>query len=153
MKTMPQSLSKVYVHITFSTKHREKLIGDDIQERLFEYLGGTCRDLGCNPVRVGGYYDHVHILCLLSRKITQADLLQEIKRESSKWVKTLGTKYQNFYWQDGYGIFSVNPSEIDVVVDYINHQKMHHKNKTFIEELRAFLDKYNVEYDERYIWD
>ncbi|MGQ1784393.1 MULTISPECIES: IS200/IS605 family transposase [unclassified Saccharicrinis] len=150
---MPQSLSKVYVHITFSTKHRENLINNEIQDRLYEYLGGACRALECNPVSVGGYYDHVHILCTLSRKITQAGLLQELKRGSSKWVKTLGAKYQNFYWQDGYGIFSVKPSEINVVVDYIKNQKEHHKTKTFKKEFRGFLKKNNVEYDEKYVWD
>jgi REP element-mobilizing transposase RayT len=150
---MPQSLSKVYVHISFSTKNRENLIDDHIQERLFNYLGGICRGLKCNPIQIGGYYDHVYLLCLLSRKITQADLLQELKRESSKWMKTLGDKYKNFYWQDGYGIFSVNPSEIDVVIEYIKHQKQHHTNKTFKDELKAFLKKYDIEYDEKYLWD
>ncbi|MCT4589697.1 MAG: IS200/IS605 family transposase [Carboxylicivirga sp.] len=150
---MPQSLSKVYVHISFSTKNRENLIDDHIQERLFNYLGGICHGLKCNPIQIGGYYDHVHLLCLLSRKITQADLLQELKRESSKWMKTLGDKYKNFYWQDGYGIFSVNPSEIDVVIEYIKHQKQHHTNKTFKDELKAFLKKYDIEYDEKYLWD
>jgi len=150
---MSQSLSKVYVHIVFSTKHRQNLIDSAIKEYLFEYLGGICRGLECNPIRVGGFENHVHILCLLSRKITQMKLLEELKKESSKWIKTKGQAYSNFYWQDGYGIFSVNPAEIDIVIDYINKQEEHHNKKTFQEELRAFLIKYNVEYDERYLWD
>jgi REP element-mobilizing transposase RayT len=150
---MPQSLSAVYIHITFSTKNREKLIDESIEERLFEYLGGICKGLECNPVQVGGYLDHVHILCTLSRNISQAGLLKEVKKESSKWMKTIGKKYQNFYWQNDYGVFSVNPSEVEAVVKYIENQKTHHAKKTFQDEFRAFLKKYNVEYDERYVWD
>ena len=150
---MPQSLSKVYTHITFSTKDREYFIHKDIQERLFGYLGGTCKGLDCTPVKIGGHKDHVHILCTLSRNISQAKPLEEVKKESSKWIKTIGNKYKNFYWQRGYGIFSVNPTEIDIVVDYIKKQEEHHKTKTFQDEFRAFLKKYNIEYDERYVWD
>lgn len=150
---MAQSLSKVYIHITFSTKDRHHLIDEKIRESLFQYLGGVCKGLECNPVKVGGYTDHVHILCLLSRKIAQMNLLEELKKQSSKWIKTQGNAYSNFYWQDGYGVFSVNPTQIDVVVDYIKNQEEHHKTLSFQDELRAFLKKYNVEYDERYIWN
>ena len=150
---MSQSLSKVYVHITFSTKHRQPVIDDGIKTLLFEYLGGICKGLECNPVIVGGHLDHVHILCLLSRKIAQMKLLEEVKKQSSKWIKTKGEAYYNFYWQDGYGIFSVNPSEIEVVVNYINNQEEHHKRKTFQDEFRAFLEKYKIDFDERYVWD
>lgn len=150
---MPQSLSKVYVHIIFSTKNRRKLIDDTIQNDFFDYLGGICKGLECNPVQVGGYINHVHILCTLSRKVTQMKLLEELKKQSSKWIKTKGSKYSNFYWQNGYGIFSVNPAKIDALIDYIKNQKEHHRTRTFKDEFRAFLKKYNVEYDERYLWD
>ncbi|OQX72320.1 MAG: transposase [Bacteroidetes bacterium 4484_249] len=150
---MPQSLSKVYVHITFSTKHRKNLIDEEIENSLFEYIGGICKKMECNPVKVGGYQNHIHILCLLSRKVAQMKLLENVKKSSSKWIKTKGEKYSNFYWQDGYGIFSVNPAEIDVVIKYIENQKEHHKKRNFKDEYRAFLKKYNVEYDERYVWD
>jgi REP element-mobilizing transposase RayT len=150
---MSQSLSKVYVHLTFSTKERYPFIDSNINERLWEYLGGICKGLECNPIQVGGYKDHVHILCLLSKKISQIKLVEEIKKQSSKWIKTIDTKYAKFYWQDGYGIFSVNPSEIEVVVEYIKNQEEHHKKRTFKDELIAFLKKYNVEYDEQYLWD
>ena len=99
---MPQSLSKVYVHIIFSTKHRQNLIDETIEDSIFEYLGGICKGLDCNPVRVGGYKNHVHILCTLSRKISQMKLMKELKKQSSKWIKTKGANYYNFYWQDGY---------------------------------------------------
>ena len=150
---MPQSLSKVYVHITFSTKNREKTIDESIQPALFEYLGGICKGLECNPVRIGGVADHVHILCTLSRKITQAGLIEQLKTESSKWIKRKGDSYRRFHWQHGYGVFSVNPTEIEVVTNYLNNQKEHHKKKTFQEEFRTFLKKYGVDYDERYVWD
>jgi len=149
---MAQSLSKVYVHITFSTKDRQQLIDENIRESLFKYLGGVCKGLECNPVQVGGHANHVHILCLLSRKVAQMDLLEELKKQSSKWIKMQADSYSNFYWQDGYGIFSVNPTQVDVVVKYIKNQEEHHKRVSFQDELRAFLKKYNVDFDERYIW-
>jgi len=150
---MPQSLSKVYVHITFSTKHRQALIDADIKDRLFDYMGGICKGMECNPVEIGGVADHVHILCLLSRKVAQMDLLEEVKKRSSKWIKTIDVRYGNFYWQEGYGCFSVNPSEVDKVIAYIRNQEEHHKGTTFQTEYCAFLEKYGVEYDERYVWD
>lgn len=150
---MSQSLSKVYVHLVFSTKHRQPLIDDNIKPELFAYLGGICQALECHPVRVGGHHDHVHILCLLSKKIALMKLLEEVKKSSSKWMKTKGQAYQNFYWQDGYGAFSVNPAEIEVVVRYIENQAKHHQKRDFQNEFRAFLHKYQVEYDERYVWD
>ena len=150
---MPQSLSKVYVHITFSTKNRQNLIDDNIKVSLYEYIGGVCKGLECNPVKVGGHKNHIHVLCILSRKVAQMKLLEEIKKRSSKWIKTKSQSYSNFYWQDGYGIFSINPTEIDKVIDYIKEQDKHHKHMSFQDEFKDFLKKYKVEYDERYIWD
>jgi REP element-mobilizing transposase RayT len=150
---MGQSLSKGYVHIIFSTKHRTPLIDSHIENKLYAYLGGICKGLECNPLQVGGHKDHVHILCLLSKKISQMKLLEEVKKQSSKWMKTNEGVFENFYWQDGYGIFSVNPSEVDVVVNYIKNQKEHHKKTLFQDEFKAFMKKYKVEFDERYIRD
>lgn len=150
---MGQSLNKIYVHITFSTKHRNSLISKEIEEELFSYVGGICKNLECNPIQVGGHRDHIHILCLLSKKIALMDLIEKVKTNSSKWIKTKGEQFLNFYWQNGYGAFSVNPSEIDVVVKYIEKQEEHHQKMTFQEEFRKFLKKYNVEFDEKYVWD
>lgn len=150
---MPQSLSNVYVHITFSTKNRYPFIDTTIRDRLWNYLGGICKGMECYPIQVGGYYDHVHILCHLSRKISQAKLIEEIKKTSSRWIKTIAPRYSKFYWQDGYGIFSVNPSQIGVVVKYIKNQEKHHQNRTFKEEFIAFLRKYNMDHDVRYLFD
>lgn len=150
---MPQSLTKVYVHLVFSTKYREPIIGDDVKDELYAYLGGICQALECNPVQVGGYYDHIHILCILSKKVALMKLLEEVKKSSSKWIKTRGQAYRNFYWQDGYGAFSVNPSQIEVVVRYIQNQYTHHQKITFQDECRGIYQKYEMAYDERYVWD
>jgi putative transposase len=150
---MGQSLVKNYLHIVFSTKHRQEIIRPPIEEELHAYLGGICRKLECPPIIVGGYTDHIHILCLLSKKIALMKLMEELKSHSSKWMKTKAKSLRNFYWQDGYGAFSVNPAEVDTVINYIANQKEHHQKKTFQDEYRAFLKKYNVEYDERYVWD
>lgn len=150
---MGQSLVKNYIHIVFSTKHRKPLIHQPVETELHSYLGGVCNKLGCQVLIVGGFTDHIHILCMLSKKIALMKLLEELKSHSSKWIKTKGDDYTNFYWQDGYGAFSVNPAEVEIVINYIANQKDHHGKKTFQDEFRAFLKKYEVEYDERYVWD
>lgn len=150
---MGQSLNKIYVHLVFSTKHRNPLITNSIKEDLFSYIGGICKNLECNPIQVGGEKDHVHILCLLSKKIALMELIEKIKSNSSKWIKTKGSEFENFYWQSGYGAFSVNPSEIDIVTNYIENQEDHHKKITFKEEFLKFLKKYKIDYDEKYIWE
>ena len=150
---MSQSLVKNYIHIVFSTKHRQPFINEAVENELYNYLGGICKALECTPIKIGGYYDHVHILCMLSKKITLMKLLEEVKSHSSKWIKTKGESLKNFYWQDGYGAFSVNPKEVDVVINYIATQKKHHDKTTFQDEYRAFLKKYQIEYDEQYVWD
>lgn len=150
---MPQSLTQIYVHLIFSTKYRQPLIDEGIQPELFAYMSGICKSLECTPIQVGGYYDHAHILCLLSKKLTLMKLLEEVKGHSSKWIKTKNDQYNNFYWQDGYGAFSVNPTQIGTVTRYIEHQAEHHQNQDFQSEFRAFLFKYKVKFDERYVWD
>ncbi|OIO16866.1 MAG: transposase [Ignavibacteria bacterium CG1_02_37_35] len=150
---MGQSLVKNYIHITFSTKQRVPLLHQPVQNELYSSIGGICKEMECHPIKIASYVDHLHILCLLSKKIALMNLLEEIKSHLSKWMKTKGVELSNFYWQNGYGAFSVNPSEIDKVIAYIENQEEHHKKKTFLEEYRAFLKKYEAEYDEQYIWD
>ena len=150
---MPQSLSKVYAHIIFSTKHRKNLINNQIESDLYNYIGGICKDLECNPVQVGGHKNHIHILCLLSRKIAQMTLVQQVKQGSSKWIKTIDAEYANFYWQDGYGVFSVSAKRVDNVIEYIKNQHNHHQKMSFKDEYRKFLIEYGIEFDERYVWD
>lgn len=150
---MAQSLTKICTHIIFSTKHRQPLIDALIEPELHAYLGGVCNEMECIPIKVGGYTDHIHILCLLSKKIALMNLLEEIKKRSSKWIKEKGEAYKNFYWQNGYGAFSVNPSEVGMVIKYIENQHEHHKTKTFQDEYKSFLNKYSVAFDEKYVWD
>jgi REP element-mobilizing transposase RayT len=120
---MGQSLSKVYVHITFSTKQHYPFIDENIKDSLFEYIGGICKGMQCNPIQIGGHRDHVHIVCLLSKHIPQTKLLEEVKKSSSKWIKGKGKKYSNFFWQDGYAIFSVNPAQLELVSEYVKNQR------------------------------
>ncbi len=141
------------MHITFSTKNRYPFIDNNIKGELFSYLRGICKNLQCNPLIVGGFLNHVHILCLLSRKIALMKLIEELKAHSSKWVKTKGQQYQKFYWQNGYGGFSVHPSQIETVSNYITKQNEHHKKISFKDEYRALLKEYDIKYDERYVWD
>jgi REP element-mobilizing transposase RayT len=150
---MGQSLVQNYVHIIFGTKHRQPLIKTDIEKELYAYLGSICKRLESPPIKIGGYTDHIHILCRLSKKIALIKLVEELKSHSSKWMKTKSDELRQFYWQSGYGAFSVNPSEVDVVIRYISNQKEHHRKKSFQQEYKAFLKKYNVEYDEQYVWD
>ena len=141
------------MHITFSTKNRYPFIDKRIKEELFSYLGGICKNQECNPLIVGGHKDHVHILCLLSRKIALMKLIEELKTHSSKWIKTKGRQYQKFYWQNGYGGFSIHLGQVDVLKDYISTQEEHHKELSFQDEYRVLLKEYDIDYDERYVWD
>ena len=150
---MPQSLSQIYVHIIFSTKYRRNKIDDNIEVPLFKYIAGICRKLECYSIIVGGYRNHIHILCQLSRKIAAMKLLEEIKKSSSKWIKTQGPGYSDFYWQNGYGIFSVNYKGIETVKRYIENQKEHHTKKRYEDEYKDILIEANINYDEKYLWD
>jgi REP element-mobilizing transposase RayT len=150
---MGQSLVKNYVHIVFSTKHREPLIFPPYENKLHDYLASVCKNNDSPPIKIGGYTDHVHILCMLSKKTAFMDLMEEIKRLSSKWMKTQDESLEHFYWQNGYGAFSVSPADVEKVVAYIANQHEHHSKYSFQDEYRKILKKYNAEYDERYVWD
>ncbi|CAN5270711.1 hypothetical protein BH10PLA2_BH10PLA2_22370 [soil metagenome] len=120
---------------------------------MHNYFGGICNNVECPVLRVGGVADHVHVLCCFGRKISVADLIQELKRESSKWIKTKSSSMDDFYWQRGYGVFSVGPGEVEIVRSYIETQEQHHLTVSFQDEMRGLLAKYGLEYDERYVWD
>ena len=150
---MPQSLVKNYVHIIFSTKHRNDFIDEKIAPELFAYISTLCKDLESPALQIGGTDNHIHILCLLSRKIALMNFVQEIKAVSSKWIKTKGRKYKDFFWQEGYGAFSVSPNNIFPVKEYIKNQREHHKEFDFKLEMIGYYKKYKIDYDEKYIWD
>ena len=150
---MPQSLSQVILHIVFSTKERRPWLDHGVRPRMHAYLATVCRDCHCEACRVGGAADHVHIAARLARIISQAEVLEKIKKTSSAWIKHQGDQYAGFCWQAGYGGFSVGWSQLEELVRYIDCQEEHHRTQTFQEEYRSLLQKYQVEFDERYVWD
>jgi putative transposase len=150
---MPQSLSSILVHLIFATKGREPFIIQRIEPELRAYLAAVFREFDSPALAINGTINHVHILCALSRKVTVADLVEETKKRSSKWIKTKGPEFRNFRWQAGHGAFSIGRSNVAALKRYIAGQKEHHRRKSFEEEYETFLQKYGVEYDEKYVWD
>ena len=150
---MPQSHAQLYVHLIFSTKQRRPLLDNEIRPRVHAYLASVIRDLHSSYVVVGGVADHAHILFDMGKKHTPVEFVEKVKRESSKFVKSLGEKYKEFYWQRGYAMFSVSPTHKTIVENYIRNQEEHHRKKTFQEELREFLTRYGIVFDEEYVWD
>ena len=150
---MPQSLAKVYLHIVFSTKNRADLIKPEVETELYKYIAGILKNLECTAIKIGGTPNHIHILNTFARTITISKMLELVKKDSSKWIKTKGIEFNNFYWQNGYGVFSVSQSQINIVKNYIENQKEHHQKKVFKDEYLELLKKYNIDYDERYLWD
>jgi REP element-mobilizing transposase RayT len=151
---MPQSLSKILIHAVFSTKDRRPLLQDSaLRTEMHRYLGGILNQLDCQALTIGGADDHVHALFCLPRTRSVADAIKELKRGSSLWVKERYPGVQSFAWQSGYGAFSIGFSQLEAVRQYIAGQEEHHKRHSFQDELREFLKRYQVAYDERYIWD
>jgi REP element-mobilizing transposase RayT len=150
---MPQSLSRVLTHLVFSMKNREPVLTPEIRTELHPYLAGTLDNIDCPSLRVGGVADHVHLFFGLSRTRTIAEVVETVKTSSSKWIKTKGPEFSGFYWQSGYGAFSVSQSDADTVVNYVANQEQHHRKMTFQDEYRKLLEKYRVNFDEKYVWD
>lgn len=151
---MPQSLVQVYLHIVFSTKHRRPYLKDKLlQEKLYGYMSGICKNIGCPALKIGGVENHVHLLTRHLKTQTISDFMRELKRSSSTWLKTQNTALASFHWQDGYGAFSLSPSHVEDVKTYIVNQEVHHKKESFKDEFRRLCKKYDIEIDERYVWD
>lgn len=150
---MPQSLSNVVIHLVFSTKNRERLITPGLEAELYPYLATVLRTFKSPSLAINGTADHLHVLLTLARTIAIADLVEELKTDTSKWMKTKGRQFRNFHWQRGYGAFSVGQSQVPAVKRYIANQKEHHTGITFQEEYRKFLTSYGIQFDERYVWD
>jgi REP element-mobilizing transposase RayT len=151
---MSQSLVQTYLHIVFSTKERRPFLVDkQFRDRTHAYLAGICKNQHSPSLKVGGVEDHVHICCRLAKTLAIADLIKELKRESSKWVKQQDPSLERFYWQSGYGAFSVSPSHVDPLIQYIKKQEEHHKEESYEAEFRRLCEKYGVDIDERYVWD
>ena len=150
---MAQSLTCLYAHLVFSTKHREPWFTVEIRSCVHTYLAGIIRELESPWVVVGGVADHVHLLFEMSKMTAPATIVGTVKRESSKFIKTLGNQYAKFYWQRGCGMFSVSPKDIRQATRYVHNQEEHHRTLSFQEEYRAMLNRYGIKFNEAYVWD
>jgi REP element-mobilizing transposase RayT len=151
---MPQSLANILVHTIFSTKDRHPFLLDvELRKELHRYLGGILTNLSCPPIIVGGAEDHVHLLSGLARTCEPAAMVKELKRSSSIWLKTKSPEMQDFAWQSGYGIFSIGHTHIETTRNYIASQEEHHRKISFQDELRQLLQRHEIQFDERYVWD
>ena len=151
---MAQSLAKILLHLVFSTKERRPFLKDQtLREELHRYLGGILTNLECQPLIIGGVEDHVHLLFAHSRTATVADVVKELKRGSTVWLKTKSPGLSEFAWQNGYGVFSIGQSQVEDVRAYIAGQKEHHRKISFQDEFRRLLQRYEIAFDERYVWD
>jgi putative transposase len=151
---MPQSFAKILVHAVFSTKDRRPFLRDKmVREELYLYLGGALTTLDCHPIIVGGVQDHVHLLCVMSHTCKASEMVKELKRGSASLLKTRGSDLKEFAWQNGCGIFSIGFSQIKSARDYIARQEAHHRKTSFQDEFRQFLRRYEIEFDERTVWD
>lgn len=149
---MPQSLVKILVHIVFSTKDRIRMIPPDFEARLYGYISKIINNNGGRMIIAGGDADHSHILASIGR-IDISELIGDIKRDTSSWIKKQDTRFDKFYWQRGYGAFSIGQSQVPAVSRYIRNQKQHHLTQSYQDEFRSLCAKYEVEIDERYCWD
>ena len=151
---MPQSLANVLLHVVFSTKDRAPFLqSEKVRDEMNGYMVGTLQKIGCPSLIVRTIEDHLHCLCQLSRTKTIAELIEEMKVESSSWAKKQGPGLRDFYWQSGYGAFSVSQSNVEQVKAYIANQEEHHRRLSFQDEFRTLLRKHEIEFDERYVWD
>ena len=152
MAPMAQTLTRLLVHVVFSTKERRNLITPAVKPELHAYLGAICRNRESPALTIGGTENHVHLLISLSKNIALSDLMMTLKKDSSKWIKTNGGAFLDFHWQDGYGAFSIGESQVRAVTDYIRGQQERHKTMTFEDELVALAERYDVAFDPRYLW-
>lgn len=151
---MPQSLTNLLIHLVFSTAGREPYLTDpELRREIHHYLGGIVNGKGGHSIAVGGVEDHVHLLFALPKTMPLADMVRDLKRASSIWVKKRDPSLKTFAWQGGYGAFSVGQTETGVITDYIAKQEAHHRKRTFQDEFLAFLEKYKIDYDERFVWE
>ena len=151
---MPQSIAKNLVHLVYSTKARMPWLTQSVRDNLFAYQAGIYKQWESPALLIGGVDDHVHALFSLSRNFPLKKIVEEVKKSSSKWMKTSeGTGNKDFSWQAGYGAFSVSQSNVKAVLEYIRNQEQHHARTTFKDEFRMLLNRHELEFDERYVWE
>ena len=153
VSVMPQSLARLHIHLIFSTKHRARLITNAVRSSLHAYMASVLQNLGCVPVLINSLEDHVHILFELARIVSVSQAVEDVKKSSSRWIKTQGNEFIGFAWQAGYDAFAVSESNVQAVREYIADQQEHHRRKSYQEEYQAFLEKHGIAYDLRYVWD
>ena len=149
---MAQSLARNLVHLIFSTKNRVPFLHAGVRPELHAYMAGVFSNWESPAIIIGSVDDHVHTLFNLSKNHSLSKVVEEVKRGSSKWIKTRGNEFADFFWQNGYGAFSVSPSLVDTVCHYIANQEEHHRKTSFQDEFREFCRRHGVEFDERYVW-
>jgi putative transposase len=150
---MSQSLAQNLIHLVYATKNRQPWINENCRKKLFAYQSGIFDQWESPALVIGGVADHVHALFALSKNHALKKIIEEVKKGSSKWMKTVGPQLADFCWQAGYGAFSVSQSNVPAVKHYIETQEEHHRTMTYQDELRALLNKHKMEFDERYVWD
>jgi len=146
------SFTRLTYHIVFATKYRKPTIKEAIQERLYDYIGGTLRAKKGHLIEIGGVEDHVHILAGLSPTLAVSDVIRDVKAASSKWMKEEGV-VKPFEWQKGFGTFTVSYDRVEAIRKYIQNQKEHHKTKTFQEEYIDFLERHGIEFQLEYLFE
>ncbi|HJQ34159.1 MAG TPA: IS200/IS605 family transposase [Pyrinomonadaceae bacterium] len=149
---MSQTLVSLLVHVVFSTKDRADLITPELEPDLFAYLSGILNNHESRCLAVGGTANHVHLLVSLSKNFALSEVVGDLKRSSSRWVKTNGARFRDFGWQDGYGAFSIGESNVEALKGYIARQGEHHRRRTFESEMLSLLKRYGVKYEEEYLW-
>ena len=150
---MANTYTQLFVHIIFSTKGREKILLKHFREELFKYISGILTHKNQKPFAVNGWTDHIHILVGIEPNISVSELVRDIKHSSTNFIKEKKSVKRKFNWQKGYGAFTYSKSQLDSVIKYIMNQEEHHKQKTFEEEYIEFLDKFEVDYDSKYVFD
>lgn len=150
---MPQSLAQLHIHLVFSTKNRATWINNEVRNALHAYMASVLSNLKCVPILINSVEDHVHLLFDLARTVSISQCVEDLKKASSKWIKTLSPELAEFSWQSGYGVFAVSQSNVESVRDYIARQREHHEKKSFQDEYRHLLERHKIVFDERYVWD
>ena len=150
---MANTYTQIYIHVVFAVQERACLIKSEWREELFKYIAGILKNQGIKLIAIGGVEDHIHILFGLNPKIALSDLVRDVKANSSKLINEKGFVRGKFYWQEGFGAFSYSRSQIDTVAKYVLNQEKHHANKSFKAEYIDLLDRFNVDYDERYLFN
>lgn len=148
---MAHSFTSALFHCVFSTKDRRPLIDTALRERLYPYMGGIAREIGATALAIGGVEDHVHLLLSVPSTLNVAKMMQLIKTNSSKWIHETFPEQRDFAWQKGYGAFSIGVSQVDDTRTYIENQREHHRKRTFEDQFVAFLERHEIEYEEKYL--